>query len=370
MGERTDTPLKDSDLSDIRRDIARTQRELAETIDEIQYRLSPDHIMEQTKEKVRRAGVRTSRKMIDRIKENPIPTAMVGMGLWMLMRDRGDSYDYDTGYDFDYATSDVEGRRFGRSRYTPYTSADSLGNRGYGSSNFNQTDEGMTDRLKDRAGDVADRVSGTMHDARERTSEAMHNLGDKASDLGHDAADRMRDLGHETSERMRDMRHEAAIRARRISRRTSDFMSESPMVAGLAAIAIGAIIGAIIPESRKEHELMGETRDRLAERGREMVSEGIDTAKEAAANAAEAAKDTVKESTESHLSRPSNSPATGSSAPGSMTPRSEPPAGRSMSSGNSPVGGSSLGSGSPTPKRTDIGKDLTATNDRKDDFRR
>jgi ElaB/YqjD/DUF883 family membrane-anchored ribosome-binding protein len=368
MGERTDTPLNDSDLSDIRRDIARTQRELAETIDEIQYRLSPDHIMEQTKEKVRRAGVRTSRKMIDRIKENPIPTAMVGMGLWMLMRDRGDSYDYDTGYD--YEMSGVKGSRYSGGRYSPYASANDLGNRGYGSANFNRTDEGMTDRLKDRAGDVADRVSGTMHDARERTSEAMHNLGDKASDLGHDAADRMRDLGHETSEKMRDLRHETAIRARRISRKTSDFMSDSPMVAGLAAIAIGAIIGAIIPESRREHELMGETRDRLADRGREMVSEGLDTAKEAAANAAAAAKDTVKESTESHLSKPSSSPATGSSTPGSMTPRNESPASRSMSSGEGAIGGSSLGSGSTTPKRTDIGTDLTATNDRKDDFRR
>jgi hypothetical protein len=74
-----------TDTRRIRHDIDRTQREMSRTIDEIGVRFSPDYIMHRTKESARRAGVNTSRSLMEKVKANPIPAAMVGIGLYLMM---------------------------------------------------------------------------------------------------------------------------------------------------------------------------------------------------------------------------------------------------------------------------------------------
>lgn len=54
-----------------------------------------------------------------------------------------------------------------------------------------------------------------------------------------------------------------------------DLLTTNPMMAGVAAIALGAIVGALIPETQKEHELLGETRDRLAQRAKDAARERV-----------------------------------------------------------------------------------------------
>ena len=54
--------------------------------------------------------------------------------------------------------------------------------------------------------------------------------------------------------------------------RTLGLIHDNPIVAGFAALAVGALIGALIPESDREHELMGGARDRLADRARELAA--------------------------------------------------------------------------------------------------
>jgi hypothetical protein len=59
----------------------------------------------------------------------------------------------------------------------------------------------------------------------------------------------------------------------------SDVISDSPMIAGLAALAVGAIFGAIVPETTREHQLFGETKNNLKEKAanaaRQKVAETI-----------------------------------------------------------------------------------------------
>jgi hypothetical protein len=47
--------------------------------------------------------------------------------------------------------------------------------------------------------------------------------------------------------------------------------SSNPLMAGLAVAAVGALIGAMVPETQKEHELMGEKRDELLSRARHVA---------------------------------------------------------------------------------------------------
>ena len=86
----------------------------------------------------------------------------------------------------------------------------------------------------------------------------------------------------------------ARYRMSSAGRQSRDVLTDNPLITGLAALAMGALIGALIPETEKEHELMGETRDRLAHQAKDMAREGVDRARDIATSATHAATDAVK----------------------------------------------------------------------------
>jgi ElaB/YqjD/DUF883 family membrane-anchored ribosome-binding protein len=271
MGERTDPLSHDHESpAEIRRDIAETQREMSQTIDEIQYRLSPAHMKAQARESVRRAGVRTTRGTIDRVRANPLGAAMVGAGLYLLMRNQHDEHDYEThfGSDFDRDRS-----------YAAYGSAGAF-DRYSAPGEYRDLDYGNGGG---RMADAKDRVSGAMDDVREK-------LDDVRERTGH-AFD-------EAAERARMMRSRARYRARSASMQGRDMLMDNPLVGGLAAIALGALIGAMLPETERENELLGEASDRITDRISDVARSGADQAKHLASAVAsatkEAATDTAK----------------------------------------------------------------------------
>src|SRR5688572_4416368 len=115
----------DENAEQIRAEIEDTRAEMSQTINEIQERLSPEHLMGQVKETVRDATIGKVERVMETIGEvtepareavtragstikeagtsvgysmwrNPIPLALIGLGvgmLWMKNR-RGNGYDY------------------------------------------------------------------------------------------------------------------------------------------------------------------------------------------------------------------------------------------------------------------------------------
>jgi ElaB/YqjD/DUF883 family membrane-anchored ribosome-binding protein len=232
-----------SKTEELRHDIERTQREMGETIHEIEHRLSPRHLMDQTKESVRRTGVNTSQKLIDTVKNNPIPAAMVGVGLWLLFRHSSDD-----------------------GSAMIYTHRDSI----------DSDEPSKLDTAKAKATDA-------VHSARDRASQVAGAAREKVTQATDDA----RESASAAAERAR-------ARAVQMRMQTRDVMRESPLVAGIAAIALGAIVGAIIPETEKEDQMLGETRDRLLDRGKELAREGVEKAKHVAQSAVESAKQELR----------------------------------------------------------------------------
>jgi ElaB/YqjD/DUF883 family membrane-anchored ribosome-binding protein len=257
MGERTDAVIGDR-TDEIRRDIERTQQEMSRTIDEIQYRLSPHTMMERTKHSMREAGVKASRGMMDRVRDNPLGAAMVGVGLYLLMRDSSpDGYDVE---------------------FIPET-------RGWDETGAQYSSVGEYRDLEfegDRGGD------GKMAQARERIGEAKERVSETA---------------HAAAERARQMKMQARYRMSRARYQSRDVFQENPLIAGVAAIAAGAILGALIPETEKEHELMGDTRDRLMDRAKEKARDGVSRAKDVATAAGQAATEAARDEAKSQGGR-------------------------------------------------------------------
>jgi hypothetical protein len=263
----------------IREDIEQTRAEMSQTIDQIQARLDPGHIKDQVKEQVweyyedardtvreatigrvedmvYRAGetVRETRSsIVGTIKENPIPAAMVGLGLgWLYMnRSSADSYSSER-RPARYASGGVgragyyAGEDLYETRTRPYQGA---GRRIAGEPYRSEAagrEPGVLGRAQEAAGDLASRAQET---AGEWAGQAQETAGYIAN--------------------------QARYQASRLEDRVENVMDERPMLVGALVFGIGAAIGLALPRTRKEDQLMGEVRDGLVEKAQEAAQDAL-----------------------------------------------------------------------------------------------
>ena len=73
--------------------------------------------------------------------------------------------------------------------------------------------------------------------------------------------------------------------------------NETPLLIGAASAILGAIVGLTVPETNRENQLMGETRDNMLDTVQETVRDKVNQVQQAATDAAgivqEAAKNAV-----------------------------------------------------------------------------
>ena len=72
-------------------------------------------------------------------------------------------------------------------------------------------------------------------------------------------------------------------------------INENPLIVGAVALAVGAIVGLMIPSSEYEDELMGETRENLVSKARNAANETVEKVKQVAGNAVHAVGEDVAE---------------------------------------------------------------------------
>jgi ElaB/YqjD/DUF883 family membrane-anchored ribosome-binding protein len=273
--------------ADVLHRIEETRERMGDTISRIGDRVNPDRVKRELKETIKgkardtMRGIEheakdTGRGIWHTIKENPIPAGMVGIGLAWLIANKGDHEEHRTRFEgrphgdpaFGYPTG---------GRAVPYPPEH------YGQSAGGAAREGES--VRERAGEAAENI-------RESADDAMDAVRDKASHV----ADRASDAFHDAQDRVEDMAHQAGHRARRVERRVEHMVEDNPLAAGMVAAALGFAAGLVIPETQREHEVMGHTRDKLIDRARHVVHEAKDTARDVARETAGAtAKKAVDE---------------------------------------------------------------------------
>ena len=259
----------DENTEQLRAEIEDTRAEMSQTINEIQERLSPEHLMGQVKETVREATIGKVERVMERVGEtlsgvtepaldaagragtvikdagssvagsvwrNPIPVALIGIGVGMLvMRNfRGSSYESSTrrslseGRRSDYSTgvSDEE---------TPYKQ------RQYGQ------------RTTSASGGALNQVKETASDLASRSTHALSDLGTKARDG-----------------------------ASAVTTRFERMMHDNPLAVGAVAIAAGTAVGLVLPSTRFESEYIGETGEKLVDKVEDAARGALDKVQDAA----------------------------------------------------------------------------------------
>ena len=251
-------------------EIERTRADMSETANAIQQRLSPENLKEQAKDRVREATVGAAQDagsgIADTIRENPVPAALTGIGLsWLLMNARRKSaqqprvrrrpyydYDYPPAYDapYDYPP-----------RYAEQREPD-------GPSAGREALERTRDRAGEAAGQARDTVEQSAAQVRDKTGELANRTQDQASRLANRAQQQARRAGGGFQRMLRD----------------------NPLTTGALAVGLGAAVGLAIPETRKEHEVMGEARDTVVEKAQEAQQKVQRVAEEAQGAAKEEAQ--------------------------------------------------------------------------------
>lgn len=292
---------------EIERDLEQTRSEISRTIDAIQDKITPGQLANDAYGFIRSGSGDFAKSLGVAAKNNPVPFALMGVGLaWLVMGGgrtapymrRGSSDQYDNG------ESGI-GRSIGNAVGAAGEYAQSAGDyarsaTGYAASAGRAT-AGAASRAGRalfgagrRAGETASGISNKMGDMTSGASERVRDLADDARELASEWSEDATQLAENARERMHRATEVVEERAMEMRDNANHLLREQPLVVGAIGLAVGAVLGALLPLTRRENELMGETRDQLLEqakeKGQETLEQATETAKSVAAAAAEAAK--------------------------------------------------------------------------------
>ena len=220
---------------EIRAEIEQTREDMSETVNAIQERLRPGAIAARTAETVKQAAVETVREVADSdsvqyVRANPIPTVMVGVGMAGLAW---------------LATRGNNGRSSRRSSF-----------RGESSRTRRDLNHDPYPVGGDSYGDAY--LQGMGRESHRRSGFASSDMGDYIP---------------------------AQLR------RT---WNDTPLLIGAASAILGAIVGLMAPETNRENQLMGETRDNMLDTVQETVRDKVNQVQKAATDAAGIVQDAAK----------------------------------------------------------------------------
>ena len=221
--------------------------------------------------------------ILDTIRENPIPSAMVALGVgWLLFGGkksprrarttmRSPRLGYDDGYaygaDYGMSSGDYRGQRTFIDR----------GRRAVGGAMRQAGDgiSGVAQRVQDGASTIADRAGGVMHDVEDTVGSMAHRATEGAAHMTHEAREEAMHLAREARRAGRMAMRRAQMGAHRVEEGFEATMRDNPLAVGAVALAIGAAVGLALPHTAKEDELMGAAKDRLIDRAQGMAHDAL-----------------------------------------------------------------------------------------------
>jgi ElaB/YqjD/DUF883 family membrane-anchored ribosome-binding protein len=264
----------------IRAGIRETRERLGDTLEALGERLNPHHITDRIKHDIRDATIgrvehmarhaadrvhETRSSMMDTIRENPIPAAMVGIGLgWLFMNRRRTDGHASSGRDLYAAHRQPRVDAYDTGAYGAAGTYDSryyAGGAAYAG--------GPAYPARDHDADAP----GAVDRARERAQETAHAVADRTQQAAHTVAQQTRTQ----------------------VRRVEDRFEEQPLVVGAATLALGLAAGLALPVSDREVQLMGDARDRLVDRVRDVAEETAGKVQHVASRVMDEAQTTARD---------------------------------------------------------------------------
>lgn len=286
---------------ELEREIAADRRRIEERMDAIQAKMSPGQLLDEALSYAKASGGgEYVANLGSAMKTNPVPVALMGISMAWLMANPGaraglHSSDAD---EPEYPLATVRGsvRRVGpvqtkgEYRYSHFSDE--------GGGRF----RALTDQTGRRAGHFMDETGKTYRGFADATGRQMHDIRDEAGKLFDEASGwasrtwgRMTSSASHATDSVKGGARSVGTGAMAASDSMRNYATnlngsiakhfqDQPLIGGALAFALGAAIGAALPNTRREDEAMGE----IAEGVREQLS---DTATDAMHKAEKVAAD-------------------------------------------------------------------------------
>ncbi|NKQ09890.1 DUF3618 domain-containing protein [Pseudomonas sp. SST3] len=218
------------DPAELEREIDQQRAEIGNIVHALENKLSPGELIDTALGYVKGGGGEFFSNLSNTVKANPVPTVLTSIGLlWMMA---------------------------GQNRQ-PHSNVTTTGY-GAGSTGPSMGEKlsAKTAGLKHQGAGMKDKASHMSHSV----SESLGNARTRASDSRRQASERLRG---------------GADRARG---GFNHLLQEQPLALGAIGIALGALLAASVPPTRREDEALGEARDRMKDRLRHKAEEGYQKA--------------------------------------------------------------------------------------------
>lgn len=292
------------DPAQIERDIDRTLARLDDKVGALKERLSFKSLSEDLANAMSGGAGLGSKKALEGIKANPVPAALVGLGVAWLLIDRAVS----RGGREPGIIGRMAGRQSGVYRerewpapgaeYAPGGPAYSAGyGGGYGGGDFGHETGGGPSALRKVGEKVSAAASGIAHTAQgigrtvghagEKVKDAAQRTGERVSGLAHQAKEGAGDLAHRAKEGAGHLSHKARETAQRAKEGIADTYERNPLIIGAAALALGILGGLAVPTTRAEDRLMGRASRRVKDTTKRVGEKAVEAGKQVAQRSAQ-----------------------------------------------------------------------------------
>lgn len=231
---------------EVEADVEASRNELDRDVAALKEKMTPGQLLDEAREMMGAGGRQVASKFVDQAKQNPMPLAVMGLGLaWLMASNRSGS-------------APSEPRSF--SGYEM----------GAGSSG-GETAEG----LKAKAAQVTAKTADTVATARDK-------LADGASSVKEGARQAVQNLG--------SVADKAGAVGQKAQQGFMDAFEREPLLFGAVGLIVGVAIGSALPPTEAEDRMVGPVRDRLVDKGKDLAQTGL----EQASSATQAAYSNVK----------------------------------------------------------------------------
>jgi hypothetical protein len=235
--------------AEVEREVEASRGELDRTMEALKDKMTPGQLFDEASRAMGGAGQQVLSKFMAQAKENPMPLAVMGLGLaWLMSSSNRKTYPPSDYY---------EPRSF---------------------------------RSKNETAGLGETVGEKLQAAGERASDVMSSAQDKLASATSAARDAGRDAAENLSAMASTAMHKAGDYREQAQRGIMDMLDREPVLIGGLAFVVGAAIGASLPSTTAEDQLVGSSRDKLIEKGKEALQDGMQTAGEVAQSAYHAVK--------------------------------------------------------------------------------
>jgi hypothetical protein len=276
----------------LERETEQARSQIAGTLEELRACLKPGQLVNELADRVGDAGARAflgnlKRQTID----NPVPVALIGAGFaWLMLgrekaRSKAGAIGDRLGNTAKAAAEKIEDE-------WPSAGDGVAASAATGSnSELSEQAGNLAQNARDRVSSATDRVRQSATDAGNAVRDVAGSVGDSLQRSAATSYQAISDSARNTAAAVADSTRAAGPRTLQAGNALIDFCREQPLVLAGFGLAVGAAIGALLPQTEAENRLLGETSDHVKESAENLVAEQYDAAKTVGERALAAAQD-------------------------------------------------------------------------------